>query len=246
MALNAKNIKGGGNRKRPPALEEGNYPARLVQLIDIGVQPQRAWQGEEKPPKQEIYTTYEILDEFMKDEEGNDIEDKPRWISEFLPLNSLDSNLAKSTKRYVALDPKLEHDGDWTELMGGPCMITVSADKDKKGKKDDDGNVVIYNNISSTQQMRAKDAAKAEELKNPTKVFDFDDPDMDVFLSLPDWLRDKIKSALNFGGSAVEAALEKIDEDEEIKKRREAFKEQSDKEEPKKEEKPEEEEGDDW
>lgn len=208
MALNTKNLpRTGGKFKRPPALEEGNYPARLVQIIDLGTQPQRAWKGEEKPPKPMIHTTYEVLDEFMKDEEGNDMEDKPRWISEELAMNPLSSDLANSTKRYISLDPKLEHDGDWAMLAGAPCMITLSADKDKKGNKNDDGTPVVYNNISSTQTMRAKDISKAEGLKNPVKVFDMSDPDMDVFNALPDFLQSKIKGALDFGGSPLEKAL---------------------------------------
>lgn len=228
MALNAKNIPGGGsNFKRPPALEAGTYPARLVQVIDLGLQPQRAYQGKDKPPKNEIYTTYELLDEFLQDEDGSDIEDKPRWLSETLPMHSLDSDLAKSTKRYVALDPNLEYDGDWSQLPSSPCMITITADQDKKGKKDQDGNPIIYNNIASVQTMRAKDAAKAEGLKNPSKVFDMSDPDMEVFLSLPDWLRDRIKEALDFEGSALEDALDSISEKEEVEKRRKARREEA-------------------
>lgn len=249
MALNAKKIpSGGGNFKRPPSLEAGNYPARLVQVIDMGLQPQRAYQGKDKPPRGEIYTTYELLDEFLQDDDGNDLENKPRWISETLPMHSLDSDLAKSTKRYVALDPKLQYDGDWSQLPGTPCMVTLSADEDKKGKKDQDGNTIVYNNVSSIQPMRAKDVDKAESLKNPPKVFDTSDPDMEVFLSLPDWLRDKIKEALDFEGGPLEEALGKISEKEEVEKRRQARKDEA----PKKEEKSEEPEsndegdGDDW
>lgn len=208
MALNTKKLpRTGGKFKRPPGLEAGNYPARLVQIIDLGMQPQRAWKGEDKPPKPMVWSTYEFLDEFMKDEEGNDMEDKPRWVSEDFPLNPLSSDLAKSTARYTALDPKLEYDGDWSKLIGAPCMVTLSADKDTKGNKDENGDPVIWNNVSSTQTMRAKDIEKAEGLKNPGKIFDMDDPDMDVFNALPEFLQEKIKSALDFGGSTLEKEL---------------------------------------
>jgi hypothetical protein len=131
------------------------------------------------------------------------------------------------------MDQDLEHDGDWGKLVGTPCIVTLSADKDRNGKKDQDGNVIVYNNISSVQPMRAKDAAKAEPLKNPTKVFDMGEPDLDVFLSLPEWLRDKIKSSLEYAGSVLEDLLSKIDEKEEIEKRRSSDKKE---EEPVKEE----------
>ena len=220
MALNARKVGGTSKFKRPPALEAGTYPARLVQVIDLGMQPQRPWQGQDKPPANMIMTTYEILDEFLTDEDGNEMTDKPRWVSEDFPLLSLDSDRAKSTQRYTAMDQDLEYDGDWSQLVGTPCIVTLSADKDRNGKKDQDGNTIVYNNISSVQPMRAKDAAKAEPLKNPTKVFDMGEPNLDVFLSLPDWLRDKIKSSLEYAGSALEDILSKVDEKEEAEKRR--------------------------
>ena len=84
MTLKANEVPSNGTRQEP--IEPGSYPARLVQVIDLGLQPQE-YLGEEKAPKIEITTTYELSDEFMKDEEGNDIEDKPRWVSETFPLN---------------------------------------------------------------------------------------------------------------------------------------------------------------
>ncbi|MOA43842.1 hypothetical protein D3C78_1660410 [compost metagenome] len=56
--------------------------------------------------------------------------------------------------------------------------------------------------------MRPKDAAKAPELVNPVKVFVLDEPDMEVFLSLPQWLQDKIKGNLEFNGSPLQKALQ--------------------------------------
>lgn len=220
MALNASKIASGGSRKRQPPLEAGSSPARLVQLIDLGVQTQRPYKGEEKPPKPEIYTTYELLDEFVVDDEGNEDLDKPRWVSERLPMHALDSDLAKSTKRYIALDPEQKFKGDWVQLMGTPCTVTLSADK--SNKKGDDGEYIVYNNITSVSPMKAKDVNKAEPLKNPTKVFDGEDPDMDVFFSLPDWLREIIKEGLNFEGSTLEKALSKFNEKDEVAKRRAA------------------------
>ena len=210
MTLNVKKIKyEGGNSKFPkqPTLDEGAYPARLVQIISLGLQPQQAWKGEEKPPVQELYTTYELQDEFVVDEEGNEVEDKPRWISETFPMHSLESDLAKSTKRYYALDPEEEHEGDWAELAGVACMVNIVKNPSKKDKE------VVYNNISGVSGMRTKDAAKAVGLVNDPKVFDIDEPDMGVFTSLPKWLQDKMKSNLNYGGSALEEAVNNLGEE---------------------------------
>ena len=176
-------------------IEPGTCPARLVQIIDLGLQAQRAFQGKEKPPANEIMLTYELVDEFMKDEEGNDIEDKPRWISETLPFFGLFADKAKSTKRYFALDPNNDHDGDFAKLIGIPCNVTVV--NNSVGDK-------TYDNVAAVTTMRERDAAKCPDLVNPPKVFDVDAPDMEVFNSLPEWVRDKIKGNLNFKGSALE------------------------------------------
>lgn len=201
MSLNAKKIKTESKFERPPALEPGTYPGRTVQMIGLGLQKQRPFKGEEKGPKQELYITYELADEFLLDEDGNDIEDKPRWISETIPMNALSSDLAKSTKRYYALDPSEEFGGDFAKLLDIPCMLTISADVSKKDKD------VIYNNIASVQTMRAKDASKAPDLVNEVKLFDFYEPSLEVFMSLPEWMQSKIKESLDYEGSDLEAML---------------------------------------
>ena len=212
MSLNARNIPmaGGGDKNRPDPLDPGTYPARLVQVLLLGVQPQRPYKGEEKPPKLEIMLTYEFLDEFMKDEDGDDLEDKPRWLSETLPFNNLEADLAKSTKRYYALDPNTEHGGDWSQLVETACMVTVIQNE---GQGKNAGR--FYENIAGVSSMRPKEAAKAPALKNPPKVFDFYEPDMTIFLSLPQWLQDKMKAAVDFGGSALEKAIKAGPQDEE-------------------------------
>jgi hypothetical protein len=203
-------MAGGGDKNRPDPLDPGTYPARLVQVLLLGVQPQRPYKGEEKPPKLEIMLTYEFLDEFMKDEDGDDLEDKPRWLSETLPFNNLEADLAKSTKRYYALDPNTEHGGDWSQLVETACMVTVIQNE---GQGKNAGR--FYENIAGVSSMRPKEAAKAPALKNPPKVFDFYEPDMTIFLSLPQWLQDKMKGAVDFGGSALEKALKAGPQDEE-------------------------------
>lgn len=200
MGINAKKVQGsaGGNRVEQPNIEPGVYPGRLVQVIDLGVQPQRPYQGKDKPPAQEIMVTYELVDEFMKDEDGNDVEDKPRWISENFVLHSLQADMAKSTKRYHAFDPDEHLEGDWGKLVGSPINITIV--NNKNGDK-------IYDNVANLSAMRPKDAANCPDLINPTKVFDLDDPDMEVFAALPKWIQEKLTSNLNYKGSVLEEKI---------------------------------------
>lgn len=205
MSFNAKQIKPASNpnRKRPDPLEPGSYPARLVQIVGLGIQPGKEYKGETKPPRLTIRLTYEFLDEFLKDEDGNDIADKPRWLSEELPFLSLKADRAKSTKRYYALDPDDKADGDWAKLISAPCILNIINETDKRP-----GNNTVYEKISNVSTMRPKEAAKAPELVNPPLVWDFYDPDVEVFKNFPDWIQEKIKGAVDYPGSALERVLE--------------------------------------
>lgn len=218
MSLNAKKVPmaaGKGDRVEQAPMDPGTYPARVVQVLDMGVQPQRPYKGQDKPPAHMISLTYEFLDEFCLDEEGEEIEDKPRWLSEDFPLKNLEIDLATSTKRYKALDPDEVFDGDFTALVNATCMVTVVQNPDKNGKKDANGKTKVYTNVSGVSAMRPKEAKNAAELVNEPKVFVLDEPDMTIFKSLPEWIQDKIKGNLEFEGSALQEALEGAQEDEE-------------------------------
>lgn len=199
MGLNAKRVQSNNNnRVEQPVLEPGVYPARLVQLLDLGLQAQRPYLGKDKPPVQEIMLTYELVDAFMVDEEGNDIEDKPRWVSETLPFYGLFADKAKSTQRYNALDPSGAFDGDFSRGVDTPINVTLV--NNVSGEK-------TYTNVANIAAMRPRDASNCPPLKNAAKVFDLDAPDMEVFASVPEWIQTKIKSNLNFSGSVLDKLL---------------------------------------
>jgi hypothetical protein len=201
MALNSKKIKTtGGNFVEQPLLPVDNYPARVVQVIDLGLQDGGEWKGEKKPPVNKLYVTYELVDAFMVDDSGNDIEDKPRWLSEELNMFNPDADKAKCNQRYKALDPEIEFDYNWAELVSAPCYVMV-AHKESKGK--------TYANVGIvTPYIVSKRNPELPELQNEPKVFDLSEPDMDVFNDLPEWLQDKIKGNLEYKGSPLQKALE--------------------------------------
>lgn len=213
MSMKANDYSGGGNYEAPPPLESGAYNSRTVQILNIGLQKQNPYKGEDKPPKYELYVTYELSDEFLEDEDGEPDLTKPRWVGERFTINSLESENAKSTKRYLALDPNNQFEGDWSQVLNTPCVVTLVQNKSKK-KKD-----VIYNNVASVQPMRSKDAAKLPALVNEPKVFDFYEPDVKVFLSLPGFLQKIIKESLDFSGSKLENLLEDVSETDTKEKR---------------------------
>lgn len=199
--LNASKIPSGGNTNTYAAMDAGSYPARLVRVVDIGVQPQRAYQGKEKPPVRMIQVTYELSDEFAKDEDGQEMTDNPRWVWEEFPFYSLTSDRAKSTIRYNALDPAHDFGGDWSQLISSPCVVTITREP---GRNDPS---MFFNNISNVSAMRAKEAEKLPSLVNEPLLFDMDEPNLDVFNKLSERTQNRIKSALNFNGSALQKAI---------------------------------------
>lgn len=179
-------------------LPADNYPARISQVLDLGLQEQRPYEGVAKRPANEIMVTYELVSEFLKDEDGADRLDKPRWVSETFCLFGLHSERAKSTIRYNALDPRHINDGDWSKMIGTPCILAVVNNKSKSNGR-------TYANVGGvTGPMKGM---IIPNLVNDTKVFTLDDPDMGVFNALPEWIQTKILGNLDIEGSPLQNAL---------------------------------------
>ncbi len=217
MALNARTAASGG--KEFVQMAPGTYPCRLVQVLDLGLQKQ-SWKGEEKPNAYEIGLTYEFTDEFMEDDDGNPMEDKPRHLTETMVLYNLKVEKAKSTARYNAIDPGEKAEGDWEKLLGSPCMVTVVINPGSDGRK--------WEKIAAVGPMREKDAAKLPKLVNQQKVLDLVDPDLEVFRSLNKWMQERVASNLEFSGSALQKLLDDTGEKVEAKETKSESKEELD------------------
>jgi len=210
MGLNANNQTGtgGGDYVEQEALAVKQYPARVVQVIDLGLQPQKPYNGKDKPPVDKIHMTYEFSDEFLKDEDGQDREDMPRWLSEDMPFYSLEAEKAKSTLRYKAIDPTGLLNGEFTELVGMPCQLlpVIEPKRDKKkNNKIIEGKFVNY--IGDISGPIGVKGYEQPALVNAGAVFTLADPDLEVFKKLPDWLQDRIKGNLNYNGSKLQELL---------------------------------------
>ena len=206
MARNAKEVAGSGNDSKmdAPLLPAGAYPARVVSVIYLGVQTQRPYMGEAKSPVDEVRITYELSDEFMADEDGNPLTEKPRWFSEDIPFYSLNADRAKSTKRYKALDPSDTADGDFFKLIGMACQV-VLVQNEGKGKN---AGRTFTNIADVTPAPRLKGYVQAE-LVNPSVTFDpmDDNVNLDVFRNMFEGLRKKIIEAIDHVGSPLQLAL---------------------------------------
>ena len=222
MALKPKRVKGNtGNRVEQAILDVANYPARLVQVIDQGLQKN---DFDADKVDHMLRLTYELTGEFMKDKDGNDVEDKPRWISEEIKLIDLPVGMSvpdvyndqyrgksKMVLRAKAFDPKGESEFDFSEMLGQPCLVFIG----EKARKKDGVKYNVVGSVSSPMK-----GMTTPDLVNEATLFTLDEPDADVFRSLPEFLQDIIKGNLEYRGSALEKALEggpeKSQEEEEV------------------------------
>jgi hypothetical protein len=209
--LNAKDKKRpvDPNKVVQEPIDEGTYPCRVVEIIELGLQPQAAHKGKSKPPVERLYLTYELTDEFCLDKEGNEDEALPRWQSEDLPFYGLDCTTAACNKRLKAIDPKNSKDGDWAEVGG--MAVNVTFYHNVKGDK-------TYVNVSSATALRPKEIDAVAPLLHPVKVFDIDNPDLEMFYKLPNWLQNKITGNLTYEGSVLEEAIKNYDPEAEEEK----------------------------
>lgn len=213
MGFNAKQTRnkstgGGGNFKPDQIPDAGTYEARLVAIVDIGLQAGKEFKGDRKPDSYQIMPIYELMDEYWVDEEtGEENESMPFWVSEEFPLLDLELDLATSTKRYHAFDPDEVHGGDWEALLGMPCMITIGY---KPNKKDPDR---PYQNVLSVNYVNPKKAKKIGPLVNESFSFDLDDPCPNNWAMLNGLRKWRVKQNLEFKGSALEEMINGLDGD---------------------------------
>lgn len=181
MILNAKKVENevvsSGSSFRP-ALEPASYPVRIVGIASLGKADKTNQAGEHKGTIERIGIAYQCLEEFnwtgdSSPEDPVEDEKSPVVLHEHLWMYSLEVEAATSTKRYNAIDPKDTFDGDWIKALDLP--LNASAIVDKKG----------YNKIAGVSRMNEKAEKKAEEGVLEPWVFDFYNPDPEVYAKLP-------------------------------------------------------------
>lgn len=197
MSLKIAEIKKPSKKKDFGRLEDGNHLARIVSVIDFGLQPQTDWQTKEPvDPKKVVAITYETPTETItvEDKEGNKTE-KPRWISKEYTLSF--HEMAALRKLVDALKPDIE---SLDELLNMPCMITVASTAT--------GNAKVS---AVSKPMKGMDVP---ELFGDAFHFDFSHPNMELFNGLYEWQQNKLKEALDYNGFADADAPVTVEDDD--------------------------------
>lgn len=190
MAKKIGDLPKGVQRER---IGEGAYPSRVVQVIRLGTQEDE-WKGVTKHvPK--VLVAFEIPEKTIE----IDGEEKPRWLS----IQMTESNGEKAKFRKLCTAAALHKTIDYEhDLLGAPVTITVGTTSGGKDKITD---------IASVPKSFVK---AVPELANDPVFFDIDEPDMDVFNTFPDFIKEMIVAAPEWNGGDVDTTSDSASSDD--------------------------------
>lgn len=185
-----------------PPLDGGTYMSVCVGVIDLGEQYRQFDKQKLGKYAEECMFIFEIPSERVQ----VDGEDKPRWLSSKRYTVSLHERSAlyqmlTSWRGKALSDAELDPAGDGFDLMqmaGQGAMLSVSV------AEKDDGS--LKNKIEAVTGFPKGIAPPQPE--SEILVFDADDPDMEVFGKLPEWIQDVIRKSTQFADNAPD---EKVD-----------------------------------
>ena len=196
MGFIAKN-EGGGDFKIVPA---GVFIGRCYELIDLGTQTNETGQFAGKSAHK-IKIGFEL---FGDDDEGNpltisvDGKDMPLTITKDYTVSLHEkSSLRKELAAWRGKDfTDEEADGfDVSKLIGAYAMINVTHKTNTQGK--------VRANISGLSPLPSalKNSKPAPIHKN--RIFDLDNPDMEIFDTFYEYLQEQIKKSPEWKGKSV-------------------------------------------
>lgn len=168
-------------------IEEGSYPARIYQIIDLGTIPD--YQG---AMKHKVRITFELPTELkvFKEENG----EQPQVLSQEYNLSFHEKSALR--KLITACDPKalkttdegFIEEYDIEQLLGKTCLVGI---KHTEGKEN-----AVYANIDVATAMPKGMVCPPQF--NESRVLSYDNFDTVYFETLPQFIKDKMKSSFEY------------------------------------------------
>lgn len=185
-----------------PPLDGGTYMGVCVAVIDLGQQYKQYEKQKQGRYVEQCLFIFEIPSERVQ----VDGQDKPRWLSSKRFTVSLHERsalfqLLTSWRGRALSEAELDPAGEGFDLMqmaGQGAMLSVSVNE-----KDDGSRSNKIEAVTGFPKGIAPPKPESEIL-----VFDADDPDMEVFAKLPEWIQDAIRKSTQFADNPPE---EKVD-----------------------------------
>lgn len=168
----------------------GNHIARCYQMIEIGTVTEIIMNKSQTLRKVRI--GWELPLETREFTEGDG--EKPFVISKEYTLSMHEkSNLRKDLKAWRGKDFSEQEakSFDITKLLGVPCMLNIIHQPSKDGTK-------VYANIAGVTPM-PKGVVCPPQF-NDTIELSYDDFDNEFFETLPDFIKDKMKTSVEYAG----------------------------------------------
>lgn len=170
-------------------VEPGTYVARCYSMIEIGT-VESEYKGQIKM-LHKVNITWELPTEtaIFKEDRGPE----PFVVSKTYTLSMFEkANLRKDLESWRGKGYTNEEAEkvDITKLVGQPCILSVIH---QPRKDDPSKNYVAISSISKL--MKGQDCPPQV---NPTRILSFDNFDWNVFDSLSDYMKDKIKASEEF------------------------------------------------
>lgn len=181
---------------------EGTYMARVVSVIDLGKHQRKNWKTQEVELDKHnnpiidrmLLVNFELPTERVVIGE----DDKPRWLTKEYKLSFFEKSALTGLINAVSNGEQLK---TLDQMIDRTCMVQVGTTSGGKDK------VVAVSPMLKGMEV--------PELQNPTKVFDIDDPDLEVWKVLPNFIKEKIKASENFAESDLAAKIADLNEPEE-------------------------------
>lgn len=166
---------------------EGTHIARCIQLIQIGT-VMESYMGEEQE-MHKIFIAFELTNERREFKEGDG--PKPFVVSgEYSLSMGSKANLRKLVEGMMGKSLTSEEADlfDLTSLVGKPCLLTIKTKMSKNGNE--------YTIIASASPLLK--GQEAPDAFNETKTLTYENFDNKVYASLPEFMREKIRSSKEF------------------------------------------------
>ena len=182
--------------------KKGQRAARLVGLIDLGLQPQE-YKGEVKKPAKEFIPMFWLANDMYTTDDTGEEKHMVRgpWPYKIYP----GAERGHYFEFCEGIDPNgeviVDGAGDLTQLLGRPCFVKIVEEKKTK-----DGKEVVYFNIKGVSEV--PEDYPVAELDIDTFTFDTSAPTKEGFDRLSDRNQASIKDSVGYEGSELQAVCE--------------------------------------
>ena len=185
MAIIAQ--KGSGTKERK-TIPSGNHVARCYGMIEIGTITEIIL-GESKT-MHKVMIDWELPNEkaVFNEEKG----EQPFVFSKEFTLSMHEKaslRLMLTSWRGMKFSDAEASNFDITKLIGVPCMLNIIHKASKDGLR-------VYANLAGVTPLPK--GFNCPDAITPQRILSFDNWDQETFISLPDWLADKISNSVQY------------------------------------------------